>query len=192
MQAQLSTHTTLLRGLRGGDDARAWSEFVRRYGALIRSVARQYGLQGADADDVLQDVLIGLTSAMTDFEYDPARARFRTFLQRIVERAIYRKFRKKMPRSGIDGMETLVSEQQADEIWEADWRQYHVSRAMETIEIEFSARDREIFALYVGEGRAAGDTAATLGVSIDLVYQAKSRILSRLSELVAAQIEDEG
>lgn len=192
MHAQLSTHTTLLRGLQGAGDSRAWAEFVRRYGALIRAVARRHGLQGADADDVLQEVLIALTSAMPDFEYDPSRARFRTFLQRIVQRAIYRTFRKKAPRSGIDELEAAVSEQCADEIWEADWRQYHISRAMETIEVEFSARDREIFAIYVGEGRSAAETAATLSLAIDLVYQAKSRILSRLSELIAAQIEEEG
>lgn len=193
MPAQLSTHTTLLRGLQAGAEPGAWGEFVRRYGALVRSAAARHGLQPADADDVLQDVLIGLTQALPGFEYNPARARFRTFLQRIVQRTIFRRFRKKSRENGIDSLNELAdAERHADEAWEADWRQYHLARAMETIEVEFSPRDRGIFAIYVGQQRSAAETAAALSVPIEQVYQAKSRILSRLSALVAAQIEEEG
>jgi DNA-directed RNA polymerase specialized sigma24 family protein len=67
-----------------------------------------------------------------------------------------------------------------------------MARAMESIEVEFSPRDREIFAMNVGQERSASETAAALNVPITQVYQAKSRILARLSALVAAQIEEEG
>ncbi len=91
-----------------------------------------------------------------------------------------------------DSEAAAAAEQHADEIWEADWRQYHIARAMQAIEVEFSAKDREIFAAYVGQTRSAAETAEMLGVSLDQVYQAKSRILARLSALVAAQIDEEG
>jgi len=191
--AQVSTHITLLRGLQAGDGSQAWGEFLYRYSGLIRSVAMRHGLQGADADDIVQEVVIGLTKAMTKFEYDPSRARFRTFLQRIVQRAVFQRFRQNGSPNRIESIEAAAAaEQRADEIWEADWRQYHVARAMLAIEIEFSARDREIFEAYVGQARSAAETAEALGVSVDQVYQAKSRILARLSALVAAQIEEEG
>ena len=193
MPAQTSTHATLLIRLQAAGDGAAWGDFVRRYGSLIRAVAHRHGLQAADADDVLQDVLLGLSKAMPSFEYDPNRARFRTFLQKIVQRAIFRKFRQKGGNGGIESMATIAEdESRADEIWEADWRQYHMRRAMETIEVEFGPRDREIFSIYVGEGRAAAETAEAVGVNIDQVYQAKSKILARLSELIAVQIEEEG
>lgn len=166
---------------------------MHRYGELIRSVAMRHGLQAADADDVVQEVLIGLSKALSKFEYDPARARFRTFLQRIVQRAVFQRFRQNGSANRIEDIAvTAAAEQRADEIWEADWRQYHVARAMQAIEVEFSARDREIFAAYVGQARSASETAEALSVSLDQVYQAKSRILARLSALVAAQINDEG
>lgn len=193
MAAQISTHITLLRGLQAGDASHAWGEFLHRYGGLIRSVAVRHGLQAADADDVVQEVLIGLSRAMTTFEYDPARARFRTFLQRIVQRAVFNRFRQNKSANRIEDVEiTAAAEQHADEIWEADWRQYHIARAMQAIEVEFSSKDREIFAAYVGQTRSATETAEALGVSLDQVYQAKSRILARLSALVAAQIDEEG
>lgn len=129
---------------------------------------------------------------MSDFEYEPKRAKFRTFLQRITQRAIFRRFRQKWPQNGIEMNELVDAERLADEIWDADWRQYHIALAMETIEVEFSPRDREIFAMYVGQQCSAAETAAALRVPVTQVYQAKSRILARLSALVAAQIEEEG
>ena len=65
------------------------------------------------------------------------------------------------------------------------------NRAMKTIEAEFGERDRLAFAQSAQLGRPATEVAAGLGVSVNQVYQAKSRILRRLAELVAAQIEEE-
>ncbi len=68
---------------------------------------------------------------------------------------------------------------------------YHVGRAMRTIEVEFSEKDRLAFAQH-RQGRSAAETAEALGLSADQVYQARSRILRRVRELVAEQVEDEG
>jgi len=63
---------------------------------------------------------------------------------------------------------------------------------METIEIEFSSRDRLVFTLYVGSQQPPGSIADELGISIDLVYKIKSRIMKRLESVIAAQVEEEG
>ncbi|MDZ4754700.1 MAG: hypothetical protein SGJ11_09410 [Phycisphaerae bacterium] len=63
--------------------------------------------------------------------------------------------------------------------------------AMHSIDAEFSVHDRAAYQRYDVEGRSAADTATTLGITVDQVYQAKSRILRRLSELVAQQVADE-
>lgn len=193
MAAQTSTHVTLLNRLQVGSDSQAWGEFVHRYSTLIRAVSLRHGLQPADGDDVVQDVLIALSKALPDFEYDPARARFRTYLQRIVQRTIFRRFRQKSSVNGISDLDTVASNpDRCDEIWEAEWRQYHMRRAMELIDVEFNARDREAFTMYVGAQQPAEETADALGMSVDQVYQAKSRILKRLSALIAVQTEEEG
>jgi RNA polymerase sigma factor (sigma-70 family) len=41
-------------------DQSAWNEIVERYGRLVYSVARRYGLDDADADDVFQGVFAAL------------------------------------------------------------------------------------------------------------------------------------
>ncbi|MCA9251562.1 MAG: sigma-70 family RNA polymerase sigma factor [Phycisphaerales bacterium] len=183
---------TLLNRMRVEGDSAAWREFTYRYGALVRAVARRNGLQAADADDVLQNVLIGLSKALPHFCYDPLRARFRTFLQCIVQRVIYQRFRQKKAGGAIQLINDLQGDDPADTIWEAEWRQYHLRRAMEAIDVEFTTRDRTAFTMYIGSKKPAAETAETLGISVDQVYQAKSRIMKRLEELIAMQIKEEG
>src|SRR5262245_61826293 len=105
MAVQVSTHTTLLNRLADEKDMSAWADFQRRYRELIVSYARRRGLQPADCDDVLQDVLFGLTKALPAFHYDPARGRFRAYLKTIVNRAVGRRFRQKYPERSLDTIE---------------------------------------------------------------------------------------
>lgn len=192
MAAQVSTHSTLLNRLQAGSDSQAWGDFVRRYGALIRAVACKHGLQSADADDVLQDVLIGLSRSMPKFVYDPHQARFRSFLFAVVRREILRRFRQRRVPRAITEMDAISSDHDSDAIWEAEWRQYHLRRAMETIDVEFSARDRRAFAMNVGNNTPASEVARQLELSVDQVYQIKSRIMKRLVTIIESQVEEEG
>jgi DNA-directed RNA polymerase specialized sigma24 family protein len=60
------------------------------------------------------------------------------------------------------------------------------------IEVEFNDADRRAFQYYALEQRGARQTASELGVSLDQVYQAKSRIVKRLSALIDLQRREEG
>ncbi|MDZ4831603.1 MAG: sigma factor-like helix-turn-helix DNA-binding protein [Phycisphaerae bacterium] len=64
--------------------------------------------------------------------------------------------------------------------------------AMVTIDHEFGSSDRAAFQRYAVDGASAKETAEAIGLSVDQVYQAKSRILRRLGELIQVQIDDEG
>ncbi len=47
--------TALIQGCLDGDET-AWKDLVTRYGRLVYSIPRRYGLSAADADDVFQNV----------------------------------------------------------------------------------------------------------------------------------------
>jgi RNA polymerase sigma-70 factor (ECF subfamily) len=190
------THATLLARLSGGQDPGAWSEFVARYGELIRGFARRRGLQAADVEDIAQEVLTSLTKAMAGFTYDPSKGKFRSYLKTVVVRAIARK---SLQTRGVTTLEEIDEVTRAsaglpdvETQWEAEWRQYHVRQAMRTIENEFNEADRSAFEMYALMGRSAGDVARDWSMSVDQVYQAKSRITRRLAALVEAQVEEEG
>lgn len=188
-----STHVSLLERLASSEDQEAWQVFCERYGSLIRDYGRRRGLQPSDCDDLLQDVLLSLSKAMPGFTYDPQKGRLRSYLKAITMRAISRRARQN---DGVRALDTLegVEDPAAEEDapWEEAWRQHHVRRALERMRSEFNERTLTAFSLYVLEGRPAQEAAEVLGASVEVVYQSKSRILKRLSELVAEQVRDEG
>ncbi len=68
-------------------DGEAWDEFVRRYHPMIRAWCVKWGLQASDADDVAQDVLVKLMTAMRNFRYDPSRS-FHGWLKTVTHHAL--------------------------------------------------------------------------------------------------------
>ncbi len=196
MLSQITTHTSLLARLADGSDRSAWGEFHERYGELIQRFARSRGIQPADCDDVAQNVLLALTRALPTFEYDPAKGSFRAYLKAVTLRAVTRLARQKHPDGRLadieDHLDLAVADADAEAAWEAEWRANHVRRALRLLESEFKAVELCAFQRYALEGRDARETAAALQITVNQVYQAKSRIMKRLTELVAEQVQDEG
>lgn len=194
MYRDTATHTTLLARLADGSDGDAWHDFLDRYGVLIRGCCVRRGMQAADAEDVTQEVLLSLTKAMPGFRYDPSKGLFRSYLKTVVMNAISRKSRQNPAAARLSEAGGGAGEADAptDEDWESEWRQYHMRRAMKQLESEFRESDRLAFRLYAVEGRAPGDVASELSISVESVYQIKSRIMRRLSEIIGRQVEDEG
>lgn len=174
----------------------AWAEFLDRYGDLIRSFCRSHGLQTSDTEDVLQDVLLGLNKAIPGFAYDPSKGRFRGYLKTATLHAIYRTFRQDKALAPLEERESMVasanSDANVDEKWEHAWRQYHLRRAFAQLGAEVSSRDLQAFERYALQGEDANNVAKDLSLSLDALYQIKSRCTKRLAALVAAQIEEEG
>lgn len=196
MSAYTSTHVSLLARLVQGTDSTVWQEFQERYGELIRRFGRRQGLQPADCDDVLQDVLLALTRAMPGFVYDPALGKFRSYLKTIALRAVFKKkfqHRAPLPLEHIEEATRAASvDETIEQHWESEWRDYHVRRALKVAEAEFNATDRSAFERYAVAGEDARHVAEALGLSIDQVHQAKSRILKRLTRLIEQQVSEEG
>jgi RNA polymerase sigma-70 factor (ECF subfamily) len=196
MFAQTTTHASLLARLADGQDPAAWREFHERYDELIRGFARRQNLQPADCDDVAQDVLLALSKAMPGFRYDPTKGKFRSYLKTVVLHTIFKRAKRKPGEVNLEYIEeathAATEDKDIEEIWEEEWRQYHIRLARRRIELEFSEADRAAFEAYALGGRDARETAQALGMSVDQVYQAKSRILKRLSELINQQVAEEG
>ena len=194
--AQTTTHATLLARIRAGGDSDAWREFHDRYHELLRGFARRRGVQPNDCEDIVQEVLVALTKALPGFDYDPAKGKFRSYLKTAVIRAIFKKRCQKPGETPLEHIEeatrAAAEDDEVERIWEDEWRQYHMRIAMSTIAAEFNENDRAAFDAYVGQQRPAQEVADMLSLSVDQVYQAKSRILKRLSGLIEQQVQDEG
>jgi RNA polymerase sporulation-specific sigma factor len=71
---------------RNGDDA-ALDQLIRRYTGFVRLKASSYFLAGGDAEDLVQEGLIGLYKAVRDFRHDKETS-FRSFAELCVTRQI--------------------------------------------------------------------------------------------------------
>ena len=69
---------------------------------------------------------------------------------------------------------------ETEAFWETEYRQQLVGRALELMQNEFQQNTWRACWEVVVSVRSAADVAADLGISVDSVYAAKSRVLRRL------------
>ena len=68
-------------------DRNAYDQLVRRYYGFVRLKASSYFLAGGDADDLIQEGLVGLYKAIRDFRSD-RESSFRNFAELCITRQI--------------------------------------------------------------------------------------------------------
>jgi RNA polymerase sigma-70 factor (ECF subfamily) len=179
------TPLSLLEKLRrpaAGDLQDAWRRFVHLYTPLLFARTRRLGVPEADMDDVVQDVFAVLARQMATFRYEPGQ-RFRGWLWTILLNKWRDRLRQRQaaPALGPDSaLQAASSPDNVAEQTEEDYRAYLVGRALELMKAEFAEADWRACWEFVVSGRPAADVARELGLSVNQVYLAKSRILRRL------------
>ena len=84
LQRELADLQLVMRARNG--DQKALDELIRRYSGFVRLKASSYFLAGGDAEDLIQEGLIGLYKAVRDFS--PDKSSFRSFAELCVTRQI--------------------------------------------------------------------------------------------------------
>jgi RNA polymerase sigma-70 factor (ECF subfamily) len=191
MSVSPETRPSLLIRIRNQGDAAAWSEFTEIYRPLIYRLACHRGLQHADADDLAQQVLLAVARAISRWENDPARARFRTWLHRVATNAILNALtRAPADRgSGDSALEALLVRHPAVDGPTSDFVRLEHRRdvfrwAARQIRSEFHPSTWDAFWLTAVDGRGADEVARELNLSRGSVYAARSRVMRRLREKV--------
>jgi RNA polymerase sigma-70 factor (ECF subfamily) len=178
-----TTPVSLLERLRRPDRRDAWDRFVELYTPLLYYWARRIGLQEPDAADLVQEVFSVLLRKLPEFTYDPGKS-FRSWLRTLT----LNKWREKQRQAGVrreqgdTALPDLAGADAAETLWETEYRQHLVRRALEVMQREFQPATWKACWAMVVEGRPAADVAAELGLSPGAVRSAKFRVLCRLRE----------
>ena len=136
-----------------------------------------------------------LFKAMDRFEYNPARGRFRGYLQCAVANELTRRWSRAAQREKPVNPEALDAFAQDSKVvdaeWEREWQLHRLRIALQTVNSEFEPATLDAFRMHVLAGTGVEDTAARLGMSKASVYQAKCRVLKRLKEQIETMDPDE-
>ena len=190
-----NTSLTLLQRLRANEPD-AWHIFVRLYTPLLYHWCTRFGVQGADADDVLQEVFRATAARLETFRRDRHGDTFRGWLRVVTRNMILLHFRRCGRQArGSGGTDAFVKLQEvpddaglseADDEAEMDGLRW---RALEIVRGEFEERTWQMFWLTFVDKRSPVDVAPELGVTPAAVRKAKSRVLHRLKEEFADLIQ---
>ena len=182
------TSQSLIDQLHNQSDAGSWQRLVELYSPLLRAWLDRYDVQAADADDVTQDVLVVVMRELPGFRHNQQPGAFRGWLKGILVNRL-RNFWRARGRGGIaSGGSDVIS--RLDELeddrsllsqaWQREHDQHLARKLLEMIAPRFTESTREAFRRLVLEGADADDVAAELGLSLNAVFTAKSRVLREL------------
>lgn len=188
------TRQSLLIRLRDPRDDGAWSEFASLYEPVIYRMSKARGLQDADAREIVQEVLLSVSSAIENFDLQ-ASGSFRGWLTKVTRNATVDHFRRRDARirgitDGHDQLHLLVTADDLEDEFDRSRREQLFRWAAGNVRKKTSETNWMAFWRSSVDGQPIADVAADLGISEGAVYVARCRILKRIRELVRERLED--
>ncbi|MFG0288221.1 MAG: RNA polymerase sigma factor [Rhodopirellula sp. JB044] len=181
----LPTRISLLELAQSGQDHPAWEELLEYYRPFIRRVLAHLGIAQADLDDACQLTLMRLWKDLSNYQHQPNRARFRSWLSRLVHNTAmdwHRRHKRSQKSFSTDATQleqTLMCEPDMEQRIEKEWRQHIVNLALERLRSVFSGDALDVFIRSV-EGESAAEISRDLGIREESVYVLKHRVKKRL------------
>ena len=186
----METSASLLERLRSAPDEADWGQLLELYTPLIRVWIRRYSSSQQDADDVVQEVLSVVIRKLPAFERQRTGS-FRSWLRSITVNCLRdswraNKFRPSATggsdfRQILDQMEDPQS--QLSQVWNKEHDQHVLRTLLDQVRPSLADETWQAFKRVSVDGETAADVAEALGMTVNSVYIAKSRVMSRIREL---------
>jgi len=169
----------------------AWRRLIYLFGPVVYQRCRQNGLQSADASDVFQEVFRAVATDFGSFRRDRQGDTFRGWLWSITRNKLAdfwdARQKRSRARGGSDALERLTNLPAEELVMLGDSPGPETpgslyQRALKLVQEEFEERTWKAFWGVAVDDRAPADVADELGLSVNAVYIAKSRVLRRLRQ----------
>jgi RNA polymerase sigma-70 factor (ECF subfamily) len=184
------TPFSLLDRLTRNASPRDWETFTSLYTPILRGWLRRQLDQEADVDDLVQEVFRVLVARLAEFQHNGSAGAFRAWLRAILVNCLRNFWRARgrtpQPAPLADAVASLDDLADPSNALAQEWDREHdrlvMARLLEVVRPEFTETTWLGFQRYALEGVALEAVAAELGVSVNAVCIAKSRVLRRLRE----------
>lgn len=200
----IPTRATLIDRLKNWQDQASWQDFFDTYWKLIYGLARKFGLNEEDAQDVVQETLVSVANHMPNFKYDPKLGSFKAWLRTLIRWRISDHLRKRgyvntVPLQGDPetGDETFALKElpdktnpTLDEFYEQEWQKNVLDAAIAKVKRKLDPQKYQVFDFYVNKEWAPEKVAAAFNISVEQVYMAKHRITDMI-KAEARRLENE-
>jgi RNA polymerase sigma-70 factor (ECF subfamily) len=181
--------TLMMRLGQSPADVAAWDRFVERYQPMIRAWCLKWGAQPFDADDVAQQVLTKLVTAMNSFSYDPGRS-FRAWLKTVTRNVWIDLATANQTRAAADPARLPAIPDSHDALADLE-RQMEDALDRELLELAMRRVEKRVkpatwqaFRLTVIDSRPGNEVARELGMRVAHVFVAKHRVQKMLEQEV--------
>ncbi|MCA9135341.1 MAG: sigma-70 family RNA polymerase sigma factor [Planctomycetales bacterium] len=186
------TRNSLILRLRDQRDIEAWVQFVAIYDPLVYRLARAKGMQDADAEELVQEVMASVARAVERWEPDSQRGRFRDWLFCIARNLMIDFLRrsKHRPIASGDSRNTKLLNTIVDPLseecssFDLEYRRELFHWAAEKVREQVRASTWQAFWMTSVERQSITEVANKLAISEGAVHIARSRVLGRLRQMV--------
>lgn len=179
-----ATRKTLLMRVKNRKDQQSWDEFVHYYKPYIYRVIKNAITSHHDCEDLVQKTLVTCWEKLPEYEYDPQRSKFRTWICTIARNYVMKFYRDtgrysdKIDNFGGEVGDQL-SEPEIEKIAEKEWQLYISNLAWKNISNDFDGNALECF-MMMSEGLSAAAVSEKLGITVGSVYVLKKRVTEKL------------
>ena len=186
------TNHSLVARVKDLGDGASWIEFMGIYQPVVYRMAKQRGLQDADANDVSQQVFVSVAGAISRWKPDKDLPPFRAWLTTITKNAITKalsRTRLDRPAGSTTAVATLNEVADRGEVTDAEF--LHEARraafrwAAQKVRVDFTEGTWDAFWRVSVLGESVKDVATESGRSTGAIYVARHRVLARLKEEIS-------
>jgi RNA polymerase sigma-70 factor (ECF subfamily) len=185
-----TTTTLLLQSLRDTNNEHVWREFDARYRSIIIGFARNLGLNEEDASEVAQQTLTEFVRDFTNGKYQRERGRLRSWIIGIAHHRIAdlcRNRARRRPARGESAMVDLSDAATLTQSWELAQQRAIFEKALNELRenTRMAKTTIQAFEMVAIRNVPPEVVAQECGISTAEVYVAKTRVTSKLREIVA-------
>ena len=185
-----TTSLSLLNRAAAKDDSQSWNHLANMYQPLLQRWASSFGIQPADSEDLIQDVLATVFRELPDFQHNERVGAFRKWLRGIFINRVRHFLRSRQNKPTATGKSSVLQQLQqlADDrsdlsqLWDREHNAHVIERLTKAVEPRFEKKTWSAFCRHVLDGVSPEQVAAELSMSLSSVYVAKSRVLSVLRQ----------